>query len=291
MKDGFFPALGTPLDREGSLERASFGMQIEKMIDAGASGLLCMGSMGNMVSIRDQDYPDIAEACVNAAAGRVPVMVGVMDNSVSRVMDRIYALGDIEIEGVVATTPYYYKSSPEQIISFFEKLASESYYPVYVYDLPSVTQSPLDAISLGALAGNENIAGIKSANYDLLKSFMDENRFRKGFEVLFSGLDVFDKAIQNGLAKNLDGMFTCMPKNTKSMYLCARNGDYPGVSVHLANIVRLRDEFVRGSVFSAYSHAMELLGMPGEYQPDYHAPAGESVRRKVYECMKETGEI
>ncbi|MFO7612662.1 MAG: dihydrodipicolinate synthase family protein, partial [Clostridia bacterium] len=223
--------------------------------------------------------------------GRVPVMAGVMDNSVARVMDRIYSFGDIEVEGVVATTPFYYKSSPEQIVSFFEKLASESYYPVYIYDLPSVTQSPLDAISLGALVGHGNIAGIKSANYELLKSFKDEGRFRKGFEVLFSGLDIFDKAIQNGLGKNLDGMFTCMPKNTKSMYRCAGTGDYPGVSAHLANIVRMRDEFVKGSVFSAYSHAMELLGMPGEYQPDYHVSANESVRQKIFECLKETGEI
>ncbi|MFO7612033.1 MAG: dihydrodipicolinate synthase family protein, partial [Clostridia bacterium] len=201
MKDGFFPALGTPLDREGTLNRTSFGKQIERMIDAGAAGLLCMGSMGNMVSIRDQDYPDIVEACVEAAAGRVPVMAGVMDNSVARVMDRIYSFGDIEIEGVVATTPFYYKSSPEQIVSFFEKLASESYYPVYIYDLPSVTQSPLDVVSLGALVGHGNIAGIKSANYELLKSFKEEGRFKKGFEVLFSGLDIFDKAIQNGLGK------------------------------------------------------------------------------------------
>lgn len=291
MKDGFFPALGTPLDADGNLAKDSYKKQIESMIDSGASGLLCMGSMGNMSSIKDLVYPDVAELCVDINAGRLPVMVGVMDNSVARVTDRIFSLGELEINGVVATTPYYYKSTDRQIINFYTMLAAESYYPVYIYDLPVVTQSPITPDVLLTLMDDRNIAGIKTANYDMLNKVISEGTVPDGFEILFSGLDIFDKAQQNGITKNLDGMFTATPVNSKLMYECAAKKDFKGVSEYLAKIVKLRDEFVKSSVFTAYSYAMNLLGMPGLYQPDYHGRVEADAMEGIKARMKEIGEL
>ncbi len=291
MKNGFYPALGTPLDTEGNINNESYIKQINAMIDSGASGLLCMGSMGNMSSIKDDIYPNVAEVCVEANAGRLPLMVGVMDNSVARVMDRIYSLGDLVIDGIVATTPFYYKSTEQQIVNFFTMLAAESYYPVYIYDLSVVTQSPITENVLLTLMGDENIAGIKTANYDMLQKVISDGNVPKGFEILFSGLDIFDKAQQEGITKNLDGMFTATPANSKFMYDCAANKDYKGVSEYLTKIVKLRNEFVKSSVFTAYSYAMNLLGMPGLYQPDYHGRVEGDAMEGIKNCMEEIGEL
>ena len=73
MMDGFVPALGTPLDKNGNLVEDSLQKQIEDQICAGAVGLLCMGSMGIQAFIRNDVYPQVAKAAVEAAAGRVPV--------------------------------------------------------------------------------------------------------------------------------------------------------------------------------------------------------------------------
>lgn len=291
MKNGFFPALGTPLDHEGNVNKDSFAKQVDTMIASGASGLLCMGSMGNMISIKDDVYPDVADICVDANNGRIPVMVGVMDNSVARVMDRIYALGDLNIDGVVATTPYYYKSTDRQIVNFYTMLAAESYYPVYIYDLPVVTQSPITLDVLMTLMGDDNIAGIKTANYDMLQEVIESGEVPEGFEILFSGLDIFDKAQQTGIKKNLDGMFTATPYNSKLMYEAAEDKNYAKVSEYLERIVRLRNEFVKSSVFTAYSYAMNLLGMPGIYQPDYHGRVEQEAMDGIMNCMKDIGEL
>ena len=42
ITDGFFPALGTPVDNEGILLEKSFGKEIEMMVDAAAAGVLCL---------------------------------------------------------------------------------------------------------------------------------------------------------------------------------------------------------------------------------------------------------
>ena len=75
---------------------------------AGASGLLVMGSMGNESYLRNCEYTKVARCSAAAAKGQIPVLVGVTDVSIGRVMDRVEAISDIEgIDGIVSTVPYY----------------------------------------------------------------------------------------------------------------------------------------------------------------------------------------
>ena len=94
MEKGFYTALGTPLDENGNFIPGSMANQIEQQIEAGASGLLVMGSMGQMTYIKQDEYAKVAAESVKAAKGRIPVLVGVTDVSIHRVMDRVEALKD-----------------------------------------------------------------------------------------------------------------------------------------------------------------------------------------------------
>ena len=51
LKKGFYTALGTPVDNDGNIVAESLKKEIDMQIDAGASGLLLMGSMGMEASI------------------------------------------------------------------------------------------------------------------------------------------------------------------------------------------------------------------------------------------------
>ncbi|MGV8090496.1 MAG: dihydrodipicolinate synthase family protein [Mangrovibacterium sp.] len=291
IKDGFYPALGTPTDINGCINKTSYSKGIEMMLDAGAKGVLCMGSMGKMVSIKNSEFPKVAKCCVEVISKKIPVIVGVMDCSAARVSDRIESLGNIEIEGVVATTPYYSKVSAEGMINFFRLIAKTSRYPVYIYDLPSVTQAPVTGDILKTLMDVPNIKGIKTANLALITDFIRNNYIKEDFSVFFSGLDLFDTALKFGIGKNLDGMFTCTPYNSKKMYEGFDKGNFDDVSKYLNNILTLRNIFLKGNVFPAYSYAMELLGCPGDYHPDYEVTVSGTLKEMISNCMKAIGEL
>jgi len=289
MNNGFFPALGTPTDESGRVNKESFIKQIEMMIGAGASGLLCMGSMGKMAFIRNREYPEIAGICVQAVAKRLPVMVGVMDCSAGRVLDRIESLGNIDIQGVVATAPYYHKIKEEELIEFFVKISEGSKYPVYIYDLPSVTQSPVTVKVTDVLLKYRNIKGIKTANMQLGIDLKNNAGGRNDFSIFYSDLDTFDVAFKAGLQKNLDGMFTCTPFNSERMYGHTENSTLFSPALH--DILKLRNLFLKESVFPAYSYAMELLGIPGIYHPDYCREISAGLKEEIFQCMKQIHEI
>lgn len=261
------------------------------MISAGASGFLCMGSMGKMESIRNVDYPVIAKKCAAFAGNRVPVLVGSMDCSIARVLDRIEALENTGIDGVVTTAPYYSKVSESGIINFFTQISRKSKYPLFIYDLPSVTQSSITTGIMKPLMENKNIRGLKTANLNLILD-LERNGYLSGeFSVFYSGLDTFDAAIRAGIKKNLDGMFTCTPKNSRLMYREIENVYLEEVSDYLNNILKLRNLFLREDVLASYSYAMELLGCPGIYHCDYSKPVSSDLKEEIYNCMKNINEI
>ena len=71
MKYGFVPALGTPLDENGRLCKESYAAQINRMLDADAVGLLCMGSMGQQAFISNDICVEVAETAVKKASVNV----------------------------------------------------------------------------------------------------------------------------------------------------------------------------------------------------------------------------
>lgn len=204
MKAGFVPALGTPLDAKGNLCEESFRKQIEDQINAGAVGLLCMGSMGIQAYIRQEVFPQVAKVAVDAAKGRVPVFVGAMDISIARAKERIAAMEDLDIAGFVLTAPYYSPCSRDQMMNFFKAVAASTKHSILLYDLPGVTQCKITYdMVLELLRDVPNFAGIKSADQQMFRKLTLNPDVSKDFIMVYSGLDTFDIAYKWGIDKCL----------------------------------------------------------------------------------------
>ncbi len=289
MKEGYIAALGTPLDDTGSLVEDSFRRHIKDQINAGSAALLVMGTMGNEAYIKSSEYLKVAETAADTVRGQIPLLVGVMDNAISRVTDRIERLERLNIDGVVATTPFYLKTTQEELSSFFARIASASKFPLYLYDLPVVTQSKIQVETVQDLIRDAQIRGIKSGDLLLCKQLLHHPGGGNDFTVMFSGLDYFDIAYAYGIKRNLDGMFSCTPSINTAMYQALKDGDIDTGRKELDKILRLRNLFISMGVFKGFTAAMNLLGYEGSFSPDYVEPAAPEEQDKVRGCMTEIG--
>ncbi len=289
MKSGFYTALGTPLDDHGNFMAASFKKQVEDQIAAGASGLLTLGTMGNQPSIKSSETPKIAKASCEVAHGRCPVLVGVMDNSIARVVERIEALKGIPVDGVVATTPFYFMATQDELVSFFTAIARQSAFPLYLYDLPIVTKIKLTVDTCETLMHEGLVHGIKTGDLPTARALLHSQANDGSFQTIFSSLDLFDVAYGWGLKKNLDGMFAMTPKLATSVYKYLAAGDMDGARKELDVIIDTRKRFFEIGVFRAFSEAMNLLGYEGRFAPDYCRPLDQRERAFVRQIMDEHG--
>lgn len=290
LQNGFYTALGTPIDENGDLIPESLEKQIEMQIENGAAGLLLMGSMGIEAYLKNSTYTDVVKTAVKAVDARVPLFVGAMDNSITKVMEKIELIGDANIDGIVLTVPFYSAIKDEQAINWFTVLADKSPYPIYIYDLAAVVKYKINMDVIDRLIKHKNIKGIKTADWEMIQAigrkYPEEN-----FECLYSGLDSFDYANMMGIGKNLDGMFACAPKNGQKMMECFKNKDFIGGRKYLDNILLLRDTMIKYRLMPCFSWCMTLLGMKGNYHQDYNLPVSDEGLAKLEEIMKEIGEL
>jgi len=291
MNYGFVPALGTPLEENGQLCKESYAKQIERMLEAGAVGLLSMGSMGQQAFISNDVCVDVAETAVKTAAGRVPVFVGAMDNSIKRAKARVASMEHLDVTAFVLTTPYYEVDTPEQVMTYIREVAKSTKHSIMLYDLPGVTNFKITYDMVCKMKKDiPNLIGIKSGDLVLHRKIR-LNPELADLQTYFSNLDMFDIAFPWGIGSVLDGMFTCTPMNSQKLIDSMRNGDKAAAAQALNNIVEFRDKMLGWDLWPAYSAAMNLLGWEGLHAPDWVTPSSAEIVALVKEEMERIGEL
>lgn len=292
MNAGFVPALGTPLDKDGNIIESSYKKQIEMLLEAGSVGVLAMGTMGQQAYIKTSETIKVAKITVDQVKGRIPIFVGAMDNSIHRTRERIAAMEDLDIAGFVFTTPYYHLCSFDHLVNYYKGIAAATKHSIFLYDLPGVTQTKITfELVVKLIKEIPNLAGIKTADMQLLRKLKLSDETPDPFLMMFSSLDVFDIGYKWGLTNYLDGMVDCTPVNFSTMDKAFKGGNYEIAAKCLSNVVSLRDLLIAHDILPAFSAAMNLLGCEGNYAFDYTSPVNEKSIEAIRAEMKRIGEL
>jgi 4-hydroxy-tetrahydrodipicolinate synthase len=108
---------------------------------------------------------DVVRCVIDAAAGRVQVVVGVADNDTSKVVEAIRRTDFNSVSGLLSVTPYYNKPSQAGLIEHFKAVAAASPVPVILYNVPGRTGVNMTAETTLTLAHElGNIVAIKEAS-------------------------------------------------------------------------------------------------------------------------------
>src|SRR5262249_30149825 len=103
---GVWMPLVTPF-RDGAVDLASYRRLIEHCVDQGVSALFPLGTTGEAPTLDEDEEAAIVAETVDAAAGRVPVFVGIGGNATAKVIKAIRRLERFAFSGIVSVCPYY----------------------------------------------------------------------------------------------------------------------------------------------------------------------------------------
>ena len=79
--EGIIPAVTTPFSATDQVDVAALKDNVEKLLEAGVHGFVATGTMGEAGTMSSEERRTVVQAVVDAAAGRVPVIVGVSSGS------------------------------------------------------------------------------------------------------------------------------------------------------------------------------------------------------------------
>lgn len=168
---GLMAAAYTPFDSRGDLDCGRIGAVVEHLLANQVDGLYVCGSTGEGVSLTGAERRAVAEAYVEAAAGRLPVIVQVGHNSIREARELAEHAQEAGADAVSATCPSYFKiGDVETLIDCMAEIAAGAPdIPFFYYNIPVLTGIRLDMADFlrrGA-ARIENLAGMKFSDLAL----------------------------------------------------------------------------------------------------------------------------
>src|SRR3954469_16767187 len=106
MFQGSIPALVTPF-RDEALDEGAYRAFVDWQIAEGAHGLVPAGTTGESATLTDAEHRRVVEICVEAAAGRVPVIAGAGSGATARSSARGHQAKAADADALlVAARPY-----------------------------------------------------------------------------------------------------------------------------------------------------------------------------------------
>jgi len=166
MFRGSIPALVTPF-YDNLFNEEAFRALVEWQIVEGSHALVPVGTTGESATLTPEEQARVIRACVQQAAGRVPVIAGCGSNSTEMVKHHMKAAAEAGADAALVVLPYYNRPNQEGIYAHFAALAEASPLPIIVYNVPGRTVTDILPETLGRVAKLPSVVGIKDASGDL----------------------------------------------------------------------------------------------------------------------------
>ena len=188
MFKGSIVALVTPF-RDGKVDEKAYQTIIEWQIGEGTDALVPVGTTGESPTLSHAEHERVVELCIEAAAGRVPVIAGAGSNSTEEAVMLAKHAKKAGAEGVLIVTPYYNKPSQDGLYAHFKTIADAVDIPIIIYNIPPRSVVDMSVDTMARLASDcPNIVGVKDATADLVRPLATRAAIGDDFDVL-SGED------------------------------------------------------------------------------------------------------
>jgi 4-hydroxy-tetrahydrodipicolinate synthase len=164
---GIMTATCTPLDENGNVAVATVKAHVQSQMAAGISGILPIGGTGEFISLNERQRLAMVEATVEAVAGRVPVVAGVIHPGLQ---DTIKAASDYLRAGadsVMVVTPYYYRPSQAGIVDYFRRVNDAIDGDLVLYEIPYRTGVSLLPETVQRIVETTRTVAMKACNPEL----------------------------------------------------------------------------------------------------------------------------
>jgi 4-hydroxy-tetrahydrodipicolinate synthase len=166
MFRGSIPALVTPF-RDEALEEAAYRAFVEWQIAEGSHGLVPAGTTGESATLRPDEHRRAIEICLEAAAGRVPVIAGCGANDTAHAIALTKVAKACGADAALHVPPYYNRPNQEGIYAHLAAIADAVDIPIILYNVPARTVTDIAVETMARLARLANVVAVKDATGNL----------------------------------------------------------------------------------------------------------------------------
>ncbi len=265
--EGLIAATVTSFTESGDVCTDVIGPMIDRLMESGVDGLYVCGSTGEGMSLTCKERKRVVEATVEAARGRVPVVVQVGHNSLKDARDLAEHAALNGAAAISATCPSYFKiSDTETLVASMSEIATAApQTPFYYYHIPSLTGSPIDVVEFLQRGGDKiaTFAGLKYTD-TLLHQYQQCLSLDGGrFDVLWGCDEMLLGALATGARGAIGSTYNIAAPLYQSLIAAFAAGETGSARDLQSRSVEMISVMKRYSFHAALKAIMQMLGMPG----------------------------
>lgn len=289
---GIIPPLLTPLDSQGRLDRAGYTRVIDRIINARAAGIFALGTTGEAPSLAQSVQREAVKTACDAAAGRVPVLVGISNTSLEESLALARHARDCGVKAVVATPPYYFPMTQGDLAAYFLRLAEESPLPVFLYNMPACAHVAIEPQTVEACTRSANIIGVKDSSGDMayFRRLLQFRSARPDWGFFVGPEHLLAEVVLAGGDGGVTGGANVVPELFVAQFHAADKKDSAEIARLQQRIEQLGRIYAVGDDFMAVARgakcALSIMGVCGDTMaPPFHA-YGEEQRTKIAKLLE-----
>lgn len=170
MLQGSIVALITPV-RDGAVDEKAFQDLVEWQIAEGTHGLVPVGTTGESPTLSHAEHKRVVGLCIEAAAGRVPVVAGAGSNNTAEAIELARHAEKAGADALLVVTPYYNKPNQAGLYAHFKAIDAAVGIPILIYNIPGRSVIDMTPETMARLFSDcPNIVGVKDATANMTKA-------------------------------------------------------------------------------------------------------------------------
>jgi 4-hydroxy-tetrahydrodipicolinate synthase len=218
------PAVTTKFTKNDELDFKMFNKNIRAQIDAGVSGIVLGGTLGEASTLTSKEKSVLIKNTVLISENKIPVLMNIAEQSTSEAIKSAKNAEKDGAAGLMILPPMRYNASSEETITYFKSIAQSTSLPIMIYNNPVDYKIEVTLEMFDQLLQCENIQAVKESTRDVSNVTRIINYFGDRLKIM-TGVDTLAlESLLMGANGWIAGLVDAFPNETVAIYKLQKAG-------------------------------------------------------------------
>lgn len=222
---GVIPAITTPFTADGAVDHAFLAKHANQLIDAGCTGIVPLGSLGEGATLSFDEKLAIVRTLVEALGDRAPVIPGIAALSTAEAVRLAQESERLGARGLMALPPYVYSTDWREMGAHMRAILAATGLPVLLYNNPVAYKTDFIPEQIAELAAEfPLLQAVKESSCDIRRFAAIRALLGDRLELLVGMDDAIVEGVAMGAVGWIAGVVNAFPHESVRLYELAREG-------------------------------------------------------------------
>ena len=221
---GIIPAITTPFHEDLSIDHDFLARHALWMADAGCTGIVALGSLGEGATLEPDEKIAVLNTCVRAL--RVPVVAAISALSTDAAVRLAKDAQLAGCSGLMVLPPYVYSTDWREMKAHMAAILRATDLSCMLYNNPIAYRTDFLPEQVAELAGeHENLHGVKESSADIRRVTAIRSLIGERLAILVGVDDLIVEGIAAGATGWIAGLVNALPRESVDVFDGALRGD------------------------------------------------------------------